>query len=65
MKFEGSWAHRLLLLFMVPVVNRDARTIADKLEKTMQVTSEIQDRIEMNLGRKLELDELPMLSRHW
>lgn len=41
---------------MVPVVNKDARTIADKLEKTMQVTIEIQDRIEMNLGRKLELD---------
>ena len=46
----------MLLLFMVPVVNKDARTIADKLEKTMQVTIEIQDRIEMNLGRKLELD---------
>ena len=41
---------------MVPIVNKDARTIADKLEKTMQVTIEIQDRIEMNLGRKLELD---------
>ena len=41
---------------MVPVVNKDAGTIADKLEKTMQVTIEIQDRIEMNLGRKLELD---------
>lgn len=41
---------------MVLVVNKDARTIADKLEKTMQVTIEIQDRIEMNLGRKLELD---------
>ena len=41
---------------MVPVVNKDARTIADKLEKTMRVTIEIQDRIEMNLGRKLELD---------
>ena len=41
---------------MVPVVNKDARTIADKLEKTMQVTIKIQDRIEMNLGRKLELD---------
>ena len=41
---------------MVPVVNKDARTIADKLEKTMQVTIEIQDRIEMNLDRKLELD---------
>ena len=41
---------------MVPVVNKDAITIADKLEKTMRVTIEIQDRIEMNLGRKLELD---------
>ena len=38
------------------VVSKDARAIADKLEKTMRVTVEIQDQIEINLARKLELD---------
>jgi hypothetical protein len=35
---------------------RTARAIAGKLEKVMQVTIEIEDRIETNLARKLELD---------
>jgi hypothetical protein len=35
---------------------RTARVIDGKLEKVMQVTIEIQDRIETNLARKLELD---------
>lgn len=38
------------------LLKRDARIIADKLEKVMHVTIEIQDRIEINLARKLELD---------
>jgi hypothetical protein len=38
------------------LLNRDARLIADKLEKVMRVTIEIQDKIEINLARKLELD---------
>jgi hypothetical protein len=38
------------------LLSRDARLIADKLEKVMRVTIEIQDKIEVNLARKLELD---------
>jgi hypothetical protein len=40
----------------IHLLNREARVFADKLEKVMQVTIEIQDKIEMNLARKLELD---------
>jgi hypothetical protein len=38
------------------LLERDAAIIAGKLEKVMQVTIEIQDQIETNLSRKLELD---------
>ncbi|WP_373547063.1 hypothetical protein [Chamaesiphon sp.] len=37
-------------------MSKDARAIAHKLEKTMRVTIEVQDQIEINIGRKLELD---------
>jgi hypothetical protein len=38
------------------LLERDASIIAGKLEKVIQVTIEIQDQIETNLSRKLELD---------
>jgi hypothetical protein len=41
---------------MIGLLEEDTRTIADKLEKVMRVTIEIQDQIEINLARKLELD---------
>lgn len=41
---------------MIGLLEEDTRSIADKLEKVMRVTIEIQDQIEVNLARKLELD---------
>lgn len=41
---------------MINLLEKDTRTIADKLEKVMGVTIEVQDQIEINLARKLELD---------
>jgi hypothetical protein len=41
---------------MIDLLEEDTRTIADKLEKVMRVTIEVQDQIEINLARKLELD---------
>ena len=41
---------------MINLLEEDTRTIADKLEKVMRVTIEVQDQIEINLARKLELD---------
>ncbi|PSB57998.1 hypothetical protein [Chamaesiphon polymorphus] len=38
------------------LLEKDARSMADKLEKVMRVTIEIQDQIEVNIARKLELD---------
>jgi hypothetical protein len=55
---------RSLLRILAGVFNRkgslerskNARSIADSLEKVMRVTVEIQDQIETNIARKLELD---------
>jgi hypothetical protein len=41
---------------MINLLYDDAGSIADKLEKVMRVTIEIQDQLEINLARKLELD---------
>lgn len=38
------------------LLKRDARIIADRLEKVMRIIIEIQDRIEINIARKLELE---------
>jgi hypothetical protein len=40
----------------IDLLKEDAESIADKLEKVMRVTIEIQDQLEINLARKLELD---------
>jgi hypothetical protein len=40
----------------INLLHEDARSNADKLEKVMRVTIEIQDQLEINLARKLELD---------
>jgi hypothetical protein len=55
---------RSLFRILVGVFNRkgslerskNARAIADRLEKVMRVTIEIQEQLETNIARKLELD---------